>query len=591
MERFGGTLADTIEPGANLPIWLQFETHPEDGIENMYESAYDESSAHLFETKGASQAVRTFVTSEPEENWTWEKFNDGYNDVGVGKSDFNGYIKWFKANPDKINPAPKPSKASAAAEEEVDDRPEWDPNAEGIDPRLAKLIAKKAEEADDKVQSVKEVVDEKYYAIYDVARRIANGRGLKHHAFICGDAGVGKSYSVGKAVEKGLEEFKPNRRQPTKPELFMNYGSIGASMSNILMFFYEHRENQLLVLDDADGFLKMTDQDVQNFLKAILDPNMHPVTTSVTARAYANNLLRKQWAATQKALGESTEYPTIYTDMSRLPEGIAMCSVNGTDITWNVESFDEAKKLSKMFASKALRESWLKKAGRLQEDVGYSKPNPNSKYFKQKMYEADVVEDDFDYGEDDGLSDEERRILSGLGDPSDDMLDTECPEIPASWQFMSNLILISNLRMADINEAVKSRCQCVELTLTKEEFLCRAEEIIDNIDVGAEDSSNDPETVEWAKRESFAIFKSIIAATGFRNTGFDDIKINIPLEFRLVAAFTGEWLARYDRWLEKNGMEDSPEAKKRAEDEILLPFVKYGMKPILAGDTRLKKKK
>jgi len=198
---------------------------------------------------------------------------------------------------------------------------------------------------------------------------------------------------------------------------------------------------------------------------------------------------------------------------------------------------------------------------------------------------------------DDGMTDEEaaefEAIWGGAGnEPSDEFLDTEAPEIPAVWQFKSSLILISNLRLNDVNEAVRSRCQCVELTLTRPEFLCRAEQIIDNIKVG-DDSSNDPETVKWAKREAFAIFKTILGATGFQGTGFDDVQINIPLEFRLVATMTGAWLARYDRWCDIKGIKDADtvEARENAEEELMLPFIEYDLKKILAGDTRPKKKR
>lgn len=592
-----GTIADTVTPESNLPPWLQFETRPELGEDKMYESAmweaYDNSSAHLTEARGISDAIRSFCRNEPDESkWNWEEFEKANPDSGFDRKQFNTYLKVLRdkgnLTPEALAEKPKMGGAKKGNDEEIDERPMFDAEAGNIDPRLLKLIKKRAEMAEEGELSVEEAVEEKYAAVYEAAQRLANGRSLKHHVFICGDAGVGKSYSVEKAVEFGLNQWRPNKRQTVKPEVIVKHGSIGSTMTNILLFFYENRDDKLLVLDDCDGFVETKDQDVQNFLKAILDPDMHAVSVSPTIRANANRIMQREWEQLQKKLGEAAE---IEVDTTRLHEGKASVNVNGIDIEFPV-TMEEARQLWSAFPNAQLGRK-MKEA--MEPKKVSFRENKSVRYNKLgdlvSMKEADFV-NNYDPDEDDGMSDEERAALMDLmGGNGDEMLDTEAPEIPASWQFTSSLLMISNLNLDRVNEAVRSRCQCVELTLTRPEFLCRAEQILDKIKVG-DDSSNDPAVVQWAKKESFGIFKAILGATEFQGTGFDDISVNIPLEFRLVATMTGDYLARYDRWCLRNGIEDEtkPEVMQKAEDELAMPFIRHGLKAILAGNTRGKKR-
>lgn len=588
--KFGGTLADTIKPAEQLAPWEDFETRPELGEAKMYEAAmwdaYDNSSCHFEEARGISDAIRNMARNEPEENWNYETFCEKYGGDAYPKSQFNTYLRIMKEKGTILDdPSVKKGKGKDSDEPEIDERPAFDPDAEGADPLLIRLMKKKMAQAEAQTASIAETVEEKYYAIYEAAKRLANGRSLKHHVFICGDAGVGKSYMVEKAIDKGFAEWRPNKRNSEKPELINRHGSIGRSMTNILLFFYENRENKLILLDDADGFIETTDQDIQNFLKAILDPDMHPVTVSPTIRANANRIMQKEWEQLQKKLGESVD---IAVDTSRLHEGMASVEVNGTTIDFPV-TMEEARELYKAFPNAQL-------SRKLKEAVSPKHNRLVRKYNKLgelvTLNEADIISNNYDPDEEDGLSDEERQALMDLMGGDDEMLDTEAPEIPPTWQFKSSLMMISNLLLDNVNEAVRSRCQCVELTLTRPEFLYRCESIIDKINVG-DDSSNDPAVIEWAKKETFAIFKSIVGATEMQGTGFDDIRINIPLEFRLVATLTGDWLARYDRWCEAKGISDGENSKywKDAEEDLMLPFIKYGLTPILAGNTRSKKKK
>jgi len=334
MDNFGNTLASTIHPDENLPPWLQFMTHPEDGEDKMYESAYyeayDNSSAwRMTETRGVRQIISKYIEEVPEEERSWERFNDGgYNTLDIQQSEYKTQMRDVEKG--YYSNTKSPAAKAAATEEFIEERPTFDAESPDADPLLVKLMKKKLAQAETKEASVKEVVEEKYYAIYDAAKRLANGRSLKHHVFICGDAGVGKSYMVERAIEEGQRQWRPNPRDREKPEFIGLHGSVGNSMTNILLFFYKNREGKLILLDDADGFITNKDQDIQNFLKACLDPDMHPVTTSATIRANANRILQKEWEATQKKLGESE----ITVDTSRIHEGVMACAVNGNYFEW-----------------------------------------------------------------------------------------------------------------------------------------------------------------------------------------------------------------------------------------------------------------
>ena len=423
-----GTIADTITPETNLPPWLQFETRPELGEDKMYESAmweaYDNSSAHFNEARGISDAIRTMCRAEPEENWNWETFSEKYaGDAGYTKTQFNTYLKVLRdkgsLSPEALTEKPKAG-SKKSDEPEIDERPMFDASAANIDPRLIKLIKKRAEMAEEGEMSVEESVEEKYAAVYEAAQRLANGRSLKHHVFICGDAGVGKSYSVEKAVEFGLNQWRPNKRQTVKPEVIVKHGSIGSTMTNILLFFYENRDDKLLVLDDCDGFVETKDQDVQNFLKAILDPDMHAVSVSPTIRANANRIMQREWEQLQKKLGEAAE---IEVDTTRLHEGKASVNVNGTNIEFPV-TMEEARQLWSAFPNAQLGRK-MKEA--MEPKKVSFRENKSVRYNKLgelvTLKEADFV-NNYDPDEDDGMSDEERAALMDLmGGNGDEMLD------------------------------------------------------------------------------------------------------------------------------------------------------------------------
>ena len=168
---------------------------------------------------------------------------------------------------------------------------------------------------------------------------------------------------------------------------------------------------------------------------------------------------------------------------------------------------------------------------------------------------------------------------------SNEELDTE-NQIPDTWIFDSNLILISNLYVSDVDEAVISRCDTYQLNLTVPEFFCRAEQILDELKVG-EYSSTNPEVIKWAKRESFAILKiAVLGSKGFKNTF---IPVNVHLDFRFVGNKVANkflsWALRYQR--ENNIDLDNPQNWPKIEAGVRDGFMRDLIK-LLAGEEKHK---
>jgi len=111
------------------------------------------------------------------------------------------------------------------------------------------------------VERAEETVQDKYDMIELILRRVIRGNSTKRYYLLAGDAGIGKSYTVEKLLK---EEGKENTQTLT--------GSIGKSKTDISAFLYEHRNTDLLVLDDCDAFLKRDgNQEVLGMLKGAME--------------------------------------------------------------------------------------------------------------------------------------------------------------------------------------------------------------------------------------------------------------------------------------------------------------------------------
>ena len=105
--------------------------------------------------------------------------------------------------------------------------------------------------------------------------------------------------TVNRAIQDGQALWTPNRRHSTLPTVVKESGSIGSSFTPLLLFFYKNRHNKLILLDDCDGFVVSTNKDIQNFLKALVGPQL-PISVSPTTLDNANNSLKKEFSDKKK---------------------------------------------------------------------------------------------------------------------------------------------------------------------------------------------------------------------------------------------------------------------------------------------------
>lgn len=379
-----------------------------------------------------------------------------------------------------------------------------------------------------------------------------DANGIIHH----------NTHTVEAGIKKGLEEWKPNKKHKHKPQLVARSGSVGTSFTDLLIFFFQNRHEKLILLDDADGFLVGTSQDIANFMKVLLNSTLKPIASPNQVRKNANRDLAKE--------NESIGHVGIKVDTSKLLEGkcSVVCGNENFEFDINIQ---EAAKLKHTFGFKK----------RLTENKEYTPLNQIDKY----------IEKDLGLLAESELTDDEKEKLEAMEQAAEDMglsneeLDTE-NQIPDTWIFDSNLILISNLYVSDVDEAVISRCDTYQLNLTVPEFFCRAEQILDELKVG-EYSSTNPEVIKWAKRESFAILKiAVLGSKGFKNTF---IPVNVHLDFRFVGNKVANkflsWALRYQR--ENNIDLDNPQNWPKIEAGVRDGFMRDLIK-LLAGEEKHK---
>lgn len=501
------TLADLIKVYDNLPDYLKFDVDPEKSEDRMYENIFRQGEIRLLEAKNLRDVMRKFCHKRPEDEWTWENFQaengEFIEDTNFHSYDFKREINLIKKGVYQVYD-PEAVK-TPKSEAEADSRENFDPSSPNADPVMISLY-KALITANDETSSVEQSVDDKYNGLYETARNVASGVSLNPHAFICGEAGVGKSTTVEAGIKKGLEEWTPNKKHKTKPTFVSHSGSIGTSFTDLLIFFFQNRHNKLLLLDDADGFLVGTKQDIQNFMKVLLNSSLKPITTPRGIRKNANRQLEAE-------LEESTPVK-IKVDTSRLLEGVCTVEYDGNSFDYEL-SIEEAAKIKNTFGFKK----------HFREHKTY---NP--------LQQLDKYLDNLNLFNEAEMTDEEQKAMDAIESAGKDLglnneeLENDV-EIPDEWIFDSNLVLISNLKITDIDEAVISRCDTYQLSLTVPEFFCRCEQILDYLKVG-EYSSTDPEVIKWAKREGFAMLKSIVL--GSKNFKNIFVPVNVHLDFRFV---------------------------------------------------------
>jgi hypothetical protein len=434
-------------------------------------------------------------------------------------------------------------------------------SADDLTNDLAKELVTSGGDGIDEVMSAKDSAEDKFSTIYSIAKTIFQGKGIKHHAFIYGDPGVGKTYSVKKAMQV---EFPKGALSKKGYSIEWNSGDIGKAASNMVSFFYKNRQNKVIVLDDCDSFVLAKDQAIQNLLKGMLDldnteKNPKYITTPASIRALASKILANE------AKAEMREGVEFSIDTDKLREGRLVMSIEGEEVLNEAIEPEELKKFKIVETKKPVRES------RSVLDTG--------DYFGLGLMNESTVNDDDDNW-DGELSEEDQELAEQLNQLDNDYEDDV--EIPPKWRFTSRLIMISNLRKSDLNDAVLSRTLSYELSLTQEEFLARLSEILPNLLTDVETESS-MEIVEYAKKVAFA---NLIAAVDIANHGGavkgKRVIIDQKLQFRIIAELAGKWMQRADDFAEKNGIRSQDRLTlDRINNDIKMNFFVFDVIPSL----------
>lgn len=336
-----------------------------------------------------------------------------------------------------------------------------------------------------------------------------------------------------------------------------NAGDIGKAASAIVAFFYKNREKKVIILDDCDSFVLSKDQAIQNLLKGMLDlDNTEKNPKMITVAPQIRKLASKIIAADNKALEEGVE---VEINQNALREGRLAVSVNGEEV------YNEEASAEELAQFKLVEAAPAKKA--IREHTDYSGLG--------LLYES---EDDDEWEE---MSEDDAEVAAQFAE-----LDNEDPEqIPPKWRFASRLIMISNLKKTDLNDAVLSRTLSYELRLTQEEFMARLAQILPHMltDVETEDSA---EVVQYAKEAAYAyLLAAVELANKGGSVGGKPVRIVGKLQFRIIAELAGKWMQRADDYAMKNNIDVSDRlAMDRINNAIKKKFFMYDVMPSLIID-------
>lgn len=579
-------VSDTLEDVASQPAASQYdstkdpEMHPEILIGEELAECVEKSEAALREAgERLSNMVKRYAQSKnynPKE-MSFEDFID---------SDFidRERAEWIMHNPTTEEDARRKynkaiigmggSAGMSVMTSQFDDDEDEDMSEEEMADRVANLsdsakrLMAKYEDAETSALSVEDTVESKYDFVYETVRKILTGQSFKKHAFICGDAGVGKSYSVNKCIEDNWDTSPLKKSGFT---LTTSKGSIGTSLSSIVAYFYQHKDKEIIILDDADGFLKTGGIDVMNMLKGMLDSDntmAHPtpIMTPPTIRKMAGKFVAQSRRARESAT-------TISFDKKLLRESNYLeLKVNDKVVFSESVTPEDAELLCGAETS------------RVRESNG-TKISTNIFGNYRKFTEAldEVPEDVQDYVDAQGCSLEEAfedlgYSLDEYADlvANDQMLDTEDADdigkngLPETFEFTSRLIMISNLAPNSVDEAFRTRCDVVALTLTHEEFAAHLKVILPGMMQDLE-TTTDYAITEKIRDTVYGYLCSLIELEGMSMFG-KRVVINLPLQFRLIPEFAGTFLTLANQYCRKYKLQLTAET---------IPTIAIGIEPVL----------
>lgn len=398
------------------------------------------------------------------------------------------------------------------------------------------------------VKSVKKVADKEF--VYSPqadseSHCYQDVDGLIHH----------NTFSVKEAMKYDFPKGPLARKGYT---IEFNAGDIGKAASAIVAFFYKNRNKKVIILDDCDSFVLSKEQAIQNLLKGMLDlDNTEKNPKMITVAPQIRKLASKIIAADNEALEEGVE---VEINQNALREGRLAVSVNGEEV------YNEEASAEDLAQFKLVEAAPAKKA--IREHTDYSGLG--------LLFEGTGDDDEWE-----DMSDEDAEVAAQFAE-----LDNEDPEqIPPKWRFASRLIMISNLKKSDLNDAVLSRTLSYELRLTQEEFMARLAQILPHMltDVETEDSA---EVVQYAKEAAYAyLLAAVELANKGGSVGGKPVRIVGKLQFRIIAELAGKWMQRADDYAMKNNIDVSDRlSMDRINNAIKKKFFMYDVMPSLIID-------
>lgn len=399
------------------------------------------------------------------------------------------------------------------------------------------FVVKSVKKVEDKADVYSPQADSESHCYQDVD-------GLIHH----------NTFSVKEAMKYDFPKGPLARKGYT---IEFNAGDIGKAASAIVAFFYKNRNKKVIILDDCDSFVLSKDQAIQNLLKGMLDlDNTEKNPKMITVAPQIRKLASKIIAADNEALEEGVE---VEINQNALREGRLAVSVNGEEV------YNEEASAEELAQFKLVEAAPAKKA--IREHTDYSGLG--------LLYES---EDDDEWED---MSEDDAEVAAQFAE-----LDNEDPEqIPPKWRFASRLIMISNLKKTDLNDAVLSRTLSYELRLTQEEFMARLAQILPHMltDVETEDSA---EVVQYAKEAAYAyLLAAVELANKGGSVGGKPVRIVGKLQFRIIAELAGKWMQRADDYAMKNNIDVSDRlAMDRINNAIKKKFFMYDVMPSLIID-------
>lgn len=569
-ETMGDQVEDVLEDNASVPFYLQYDD--EDDPELIQES-YKRLSrqGHRMNLREAASWIQDELYDYWDANGfddseeAFKDFKDNYYETPEGKKPMNDTIlhqRWA-ANAAKygLKSGGSSSRVPAEPKEPVDPY-------EGLSDETLKFIQMLTDFQENDL-SAEASAQQKYDLLANTAANIIMGKSFKKHAFICGDAGVGKTYAI-RQICKQLWDKSPLKKQGYT--LTYNKGDIGQSIVPITAFFFEHRDKEIIILDDADAFLAKNDDRVLNMLKGMLnsentvdnpEPVFIPSSIRLTTPTYLKNKEKSTLMSdteTRYLNGEfMREANVMKINAKKFHEGIMELSCNGNIIYSGRMTEEERNKYHLVTKDEMRRQRESKNL----LGMGYTKRFNEEVYDANDMDIAAGREDQF--YRDDGTYDYD--AAEGFGENWGGSSDGDGeanwnPEfgggrnedgkwsLPEQFIFTSRLIMISNLAPDQVNEAFKSRCEVVAITLTHEEFVAHLAVVVPGMMHGLE-TSIDPELIDKIKNENYAFLKRAMEMEG-RNFGGINVKVNLPLQFRLVPELCSKWLGLAEAYCRNN---------------------------------------